>query len=55
MLQLLAEGLANKVIAHRLGSATTPTSFHVTRSGKLDAEKPHRRVVKAARLGLIAI
>ena len=56
VLQLLAEGLANKTIARRLGISDHTVKFHVNAiMGKLDAQSRTGAVVKASRLGLIAL
>jgi DNA-binding NarL/FixJ family response regulator len=56
VLQLMAEGLPNKLIADRLRISEHTAKFHVNAIlAKLDAESRTEAVVKAARLGLIAI
>lgn len=56
VLKLMAEGLANKVIAGRLGISEHTAKFHVhTILGKLGTQSRTEAVVRAARLGLIAI
>ncbi len=56
VLQLLAEGLANKTIARRLGISDHTVKFHVNAiMGKLDAQSRTGAVVKATRLGLIVL
>ncbi|MCC7352644.1 MAG: response regulator transcription factor [Anaerolineae bacterium] len=56
VLQLLAEGLPNKAIAHRLGISEHTVKFHVnTILGKLDAQSRTEAVTRAARLGLILL
>lgn len=56
VLQLLAEGLANKTIARRLGISDHTVKFHVNAiMSKLDAQSRTGAVVKASRLGLIAL
>ncbi|HEV2282749.1 MAG TPA: response regulator transcription factor [bacterium] len=56
VLNLMAEGLANKLIAGRLGISEHTAKFHVhTILGKLGTQSRTEAVVRAARLGLIAI
>ncbi len=56
VLQLLAEGLANKAIALRLGISDHTVKFHVNAIlGKLDAQSRTEAVVRATRLGLIIL
>jgi len=56
VLALMAEGLANKLIAERLGVTEHTAKFHVhTILGKLGTQSRTEAVVRAARLGLIAI
>jgi two-component system nitrate/nitrite response regulator NarL len=56
VLALLAEGLANKAIAARLGISEHTAKFHVNAIlAKLGAESRAAAIVKAARLGLIAL
>lgn len=56
VLHLLAEGLANKSIAHHLGISDHTVKFHVNAiMGKLDTQSRTGAVVKAMRLGLIAL
>lgn len=56
VLQLLAEGLANKAIAQRLGISDHTVKFHVNAiMGKLDAQSRTDAVVRATRLGLIML
>jgi two-component system nitrate/nitrite response regulator NarL len=56
VLRLLAEGLGNKQIAERLGMTEHTAKFHVhTILGKLQTQSRTEAVVKAARLGLVAI
>jgi two-component system, NarL family, nitrate/nitrite response regulator NarL len=56
VLGLLAEGLANKAIAARLGISEHTAKFHVNAIlGKLGAESRAAAIVKAARLGLVAL
>ena len=54
VLQLLAEGLANKMIAQRLGISEHTVKFHVNAIlGKFNAQSRTEAVVRATRLGLI--
>jgi DNA-binding NarL/FixJ family response regulator len=54
VLALLAEGLPNKTIAHRLGISEHTVKFHVNAIlGKLGVESRTEAVVRATRLGLI--
>lgn len=56
VLQLLAEGLANKHIALRLGISDHTVKFHVNAiMGKLNAQSRTDAVVRATRLGLIML
>jgi DNA-binding NarL/FixJ family response regulator len=56
VLQLLAEGLPNKTIAHRLGISDHTVKFHVNAIlGKLGAQSRTDAVVRATRLGLILL
>jgi DNA-binding NarL/FixJ family response regulator len=56
VLDLLAEGLGNKVIAARLGISDHTAKFHVNAIlGKLGAESRAEAIVKAARRGLVAL
>jgi DNA-binding NarL/FixJ family response regulator len=56
VLQLLAEGLANKAIAGRLGISEHTVKFHVNSlMGKLGAQSRTEAVVRATRLGLILL
>lgn len=56
VLRLMAEGLANKAIAERLGITEHTAKFHVhTILGKLNTQSRTEAVVRAARLGLITI
>ena len=56
VLELMAEGLANKPIAERLGITEHTAKFHVhTILGKLGTQSRTEAVVRAARLGLVAI
>jgi two-component system nitrate/nitrite response regulator NarL len=56
VLQLLAEGLANKAIAHRLNISEHTVKFHVNGiMGKLGAQSRTEAAVRAARLGLILL
>ncbi len=54
VLQLLAQGLANKAIAYRLGISEHTVKFHVNAiMGKLDARSRTEAAVRATRMGLI--
>ena len=54
VLQLLAEGLPNKTIAHRLDISEHTVKFHVNAiMSKLDAQSRTEAVVRATQLGLI--
>jgi DNA-binding NarL/FixJ family response regulator len=54
VLQLLAQGLANKAIAERLGISEHTAKFHVNAIlGKLGAQTRTEAIVHAARLGLV--
>jgi DNA-binding NarL/FixJ family response regulator len=56
VLHLLAEGLANKAIAQRLGISDHTVKFHVNAlMSKLDAQSRTDAVVRATRLGLILL
>jgi DNA-binding NarL/FixJ family response regulator len=56
VLQLLAEGLANKAIAQRLGISEHTVKFHVNAIlSKLNAQSRTEAVVRATRLGLIIL
>jgi DNA-binding NarL/FixJ family response regulator len=56
VLQLLAEGLANKAIAQRLQVSEHTVKFHVNAIlGKLNASSRTDAVVRATRLGLIIL
>ena len=56
VLQLLAEGLANKMIAQRLGISDHTVKFHVNAiMTKLNAQSRTDAVVRATRLGLIML
>jgi len=56
VLQLLAQGLANKEIAARLGVSDHTAKFHVNAIlGKLGAASRTEAVVRAAKLGLIVL
>jgi len=56
VLELLAEGLPNKAIAHRLGISDQTIKFHVASiSGKLGARNRTDAVRRAVRLGLITL
>ena len=56
VLRLLAEGLSNKVIAHRLGISEHTVKFHTNAIlGKLGAQSRTEAVVRATRLGLILL
>jgi DNA-binding NarL/FixJ family response regulator len=56
VLALLAEGLANKEIARRLGVADRTAKFHVESIlAKLGAESRSEAIVRAARLGLVTL
>jgi two-component system, NarL family, nitrate/nitrite response regulator NarL len=56
VLQLLAEGLANKAIARRLEISEHTVKFHVNAIlGKLNAQSRTEAVVRAGRLGLILL
>ncbi len=54
VVQLLAQGLANKAIAHRLGISEHTVKFHVNAiMDKLDAQNRTEAAVRATRMGLI--
>ena len=56
VLQLLAEGLPNKTIAHTLGISDHTVKFHVNAiMGKLGAQSRTEAVVQATRQGLIML
>jgi DNA-binding NarL/FixJ family response regulator len=56
VLRLLAEGLANKTIAHHLGISEHTVKFHVNAvMSKLGAQSRTEAVVRATRLGLILL
>jgi DNA-binding NarL/FixJ family response regulator len=56
VLGLLAEGLANKAIAARLGISDHTAKFHVNAIlAKLGAESRAEAIVRAARLGLVVL
>lgn len=56
VLQLLAEGLANRAIAQELGISEHTVKFHVNAiMGKLEAQSRTEAVVRATRLGLILL
>lgn len=56
VLELLAEGLPNKVIADRLGISDQTVKFHIgSISGKLGAANRTDAVRRAVRRGLIAL
>jgi DNA-binding NarL/FixJ family response regulator len=56
VLSHLAEGLSNKAIAARLGISEHTAKFHVNAIlAKLGAESRAAAIVKAARLGLVAL
>lgn len=56
VLRLLAEGLSNKAVAARLGISEHTAKFHVNSIlGKLGADGRTEAVVRATRLGLIAL
>ena len=56
VLQLLAEGLANKSIAHRLDISEHTVKFHVNSIlSKLDAQSRTEAVVHATRQGLVLL
>jgi two-component system nitrate/nitrite response regulator NarL len=56
VLQLLAEGLANKVIAQRLSISDHTAKFHVNAIlAKLGADSRTEAVVRAARLGWVVL
>jgi DNA-binding NarL/FixJ family response regulator len=56
VLQLLAQGLANKAIAERLGISDHTAKFHVNAIlGKLGAQSRTEAIVQAARLGLVIL
>ncbi len=56
VLSLLAEGLANKAIAARLGISEHTAKFHVNAIlGKLGVESRAEAIVQAARMGLVVL
>jgi two-component system, NarL family, nitrate/nitrite response regulator NarL len=56
VLALLAEGLANKTIAARLGISEHTAKFHVNAIlGKLGVESRAEAIVHAARAGLVVL
>lgn len=56
VLQLLAEGLPNKIIAQQLDISDHTVKFHVNAiMGKLNAQSRTEAVVRATRLGLILL
>jgi DNA-binding NarL/FixJ family response regulator len=56
VLQQLAEGLANKAIAQRLGISEHTVKFHVNAiMGKLGVQSRTAAVVRATRLGLVVL
>lgn len=56
VLQLLAQGLANKAIAERLRISDHTAKFHVNAIlGKLGAQSRTEAIVQAARLGLVIL
>jgi len=56
VLQLMAEGLANKAIARRLSISEHTVKFHVNAVlGKLNTQSRTEAVVRATRLGLIIL
>ena len=56
VLTLLAEGLTNKTIAHRLAISDHTVKFHVNAIlGKLNAQSRTEAVVQATRLGLLLL
>jgi DNA-binding NarL/FixJ family response regulator len=56
VLQLLAQGLPNKVIAQRLGISDHTVKFHVNAIlGKLGVQSRGEAIVQAVRLGLVAL
>lgn len=56
VLQLMAEGLANKAIAQKLGISDHTVKFHVNAiMSKLNAQSRTEAVVRATRLGLIIL
>jgi DNA-binding NarL/FixJ family response regulator len=56
VLALLADGLANKAIAQRLGISDSTVKFHVNAIlGKLGAQSRGEAIAQAARLGLLVL
>jgi len=56
VLALVAEGLSNRAIAERLGITERTTKFHASSIlAKLGAESRSEAIVRAARMGLVAI
>jgi DNA-binding NarL/FixJ family response regulator len=54
VLQLLAQGLSNKLIAGRLGISDHTVKFHLNAIlGKLGAQSRTEAIAQAARLGLV--
>ena len=54
VLQLLAQGLSNKLIAARLGISDHTVKFHVNAIlGKLGAQSRTEAIAQAARMGLV--
>ncbi len=56
VLLLVAEGLSNRAVAQRLGISEHTVKFHLTAiMGKLEAQSRTEAVVRATRLGLLAL
>ena len=56
VLQLLAQGLPNKLIAQRLGISDHTAKFHVNAIlGKLEVQSRSEAIVQAVRLGLVLL
>jgi two-component system, NarL family, nitrate/nitrite response regulator NarL len=56
VLQLLAQGLPNKQIAHRLGISEHTAKFHVNAIlGKLGVQSRSEAIVQAVRMGLVML
>jgi DNA-binding NarL/FixJ family response regulator len=56
VLQLIAQGLANRAIAQKLGISPNTVKFHINAIlSKLDAQSRTEAVVRATRLGLIVL
>ncbi|XWX04210.1 response regulator transcription factor [Aggregatilineales bacterium SYSU G02658] len=56
VLQLLAQGMTNKAIAHRLSITEHTVKFHVNAiMGKLDAQSRTDAVIRATRAGLVSL